>query len=197
MDDSAGAWAKALFAALGSDLERERCALALEAAAAALSREGAAGRFFADPAFAQSGKAALLASLAEGEGGEEPPPSYRRFVELLCAKRRLALLPAIATAFRAALDVEAGIVRARLVSARPLSADLVARLAAAWARMSGAAICAMACDVDAALIGGFVIEGGGMRLDHSIAGRFERLRRHLIRSRAIGAEKRGDCAEES
>lgn len=202
MADSRRAWALALLRAMPEGEARERCAAALEAGASVLGREGAGGAgaraFFLDPSLSRAEKAEALASLfpragAAGAGpaagvvaaaGAEPDPgaaAFRRFAALLVERRRSALLPGIAAAYRALLDAEEGLVRVELVSARPLAPEAAEAIGAAFAAGLGKRRFALQATRDPALLGGFVLKAGSVRLDRSAAGRLERLRRELAR----------------
>lgn len=195
MADSRRAWATALLRALPDEASRERAALALEGAAAALGGGpgGDVEAFFRDPAVPQKAKAGALESLyaasgGPGAGGEEARTVFSRYVALLVEKGRVPLIPAIAETFRAFLDREQGIVRLDVASARDLGEAALGRIAEAWKQSSGAAKVEVHASLDPALLGGFILRTGSVRYDWSTSGRFRRLGRELSRPLAEGRD---------
>jgi F0F1-type ATP synthase delta subunit len=183
---------------------RGRCAAALEAGAAVLGRDGpgraGARAFFKDPALPRAAKAEALAALfpkpaaggagkagAAGSSTDGVPATdpaaaaFGRFAALLVGSGRAALLPEIAAAYRALLDAEEGLVRIELASARPLAPEAAEAIGAAFAAELGKPRFVLEASRDPALLGGFVLKAGSVRLDRSAAGRLERLRRELAR----------------
>lgn len=161
-----------------------------EALASLFPRAGAAGG--ASAAVAAAG--AATAAGATTAAGAEPDPgaaAFRRFAALLVERRRSALLPGIAAAYRALLDEEEGLVRIELVSARPLAPEAAEAIGAAFAAELGKPRFALVASRDPAIIGGFVLKAGSVRLDRSAAGRLERLRRELARPLGRGG-RQGD-----
>jgi F-type H+-transporting ATPase subunit delta len=108
-------------------------------------------------------------------GGEE---LLRNFLLVLADKGRTDALEEIAREFERLLAVEEGIVRAELTTAVELSDDEASRLLEQIEKASGRKIEASR-SVDSSLIGGIVLQIGSYRLDASVRGRLERLRREL------------------
>ncbi|HRY73317.1 MAG TPA: F0F1 ATP synthase subunit delta [Spirochaetia bacterium] len=151
-------------------------------AAGAASLAGAAG----------GASAAVAAADATTAAGAEPDPgaaAFRRFAALLVERRRSALLPGIAAAYRALLDEEEGLVRIELVTARPLAPGAGEAIGAAFAAVLGKRRFALQASRDPAILGGFVLKAGSVRLDRSAAGRLERLRRELARPLGRGGRQ--------
>jgi len=98
----------------------------------------------------------------------------RAMAEILVEENRLQLLPALATALQELVDAEAGLVNARVTSARPLDAAAREQIRAALSRRVNADI-AIEFDVDAELIGGVVARIGDLLLDGSIRTQLEQL----------------------
>ena len=59
--------------------------------------------------------------------------------------------------------------------------DALERIATAWTTYAGAKTTRATVRVDPALIAGYRLRAGSLRIDYSIAGRLERLRRELAR----------------
>ena len=120
----------------------------------------------------QARKAALRDLLADGE------ELLRNFLLVLVDKGRTAQLDEIAREFERLVAEHEGIVSAELTTAIELSDeeanDLLRRIEKSTGRKLEATR-----KVDADLIGGIVLQIGSFRLDASVRGRLERLRREL------------------
>lgn len=96
-------------------------------------------------------------------------------------KRRLPLLKEIVDAAGHMLDERLGVLRVRMVSARPIFEDrrlsLERRISE---RMRGRQV-RLDVDVDASLLGGCVIHLGATSIDGSCRGRLEAIREHITR----------------
>jgi len=120
----------------------------------------------------QARKAALRDLLADGE------ELLRNFLLVLVDKGRTAQLDEIAREFERLVAEHEGIVSAELTTAIELSDeeanDLLRRIEKSTGRKLEATR-----KVDPDLIGGIVLQIGSFRLDASVRGRLERLRREL------------------
>ena len=183
MPDSRRAWAAALFEA-APDVER-RVAYAEALGAISLAMSGSEGRalreFLREPSVARGRKAEVLASTAEPLSGGKPDPLFSRFCALVVAKGRTGLLPAMAVAYRSALDSAQGVSPLEIEAAREIPSATVQRIAAAWRKASGAASVRSSVRVRPELVAGYRLRSGSIRLDYSIAGRVERLTRELAK----------------
>lgn len=183
MPDRRRAWAAALFEAAPDAGRRAAYAAALEAVAAAMSGPGgrALRDYLREPAVPAARKAELLASAAKPRPDGSPDALFGRFCGLLVAKGRASLLPAIAAAYRRELDRAEGVSPLEIEAAREPDPATVERIAAAWAASSGASSVRTSVRVTPALVAGYRLRSGSLRLDYSIAGRAERLARQLAR----------------
>lgn len=118
-------------------------------------------------------RAAALQDLLEG--GDE---LLRNFLLLLADKGRSGQLEEIAREFERLVAEEEGVVRAELTTAVELSDEEAQQLLKQVEQASGRKVEATR-DVDPDLIGGIVLQVGSHRLDASVRGRLERLRREL------------------
>jgi len=136
--------------------------------AAALATEALAA--LDDPRVGKSrAKEALAAALA----GE--PREVVDLLRLLVDRNRLAEAPAIlAEAVRRA-EAAAGVVRVKVVAARPLPADLSARLAAAVGGKAEVIV-----KVDPALIGGATVRVGDRLVDASVKRQLREMHNRMI-----------------
>ena len=166
-------YARALFdAALEEDrLEPVREQLAQVVAAEAEVPE--LRELLRNPQLDPRARAAALKDLLSG--GEE---LLRNFLLVLVDKGRTAQLQEISREFERLVAEHEGIVHAELTTAVELSDDEARDLLRQIEKASGRKVEATR-KVDPALIGGIVLQVGSLRLDASVRGRFERLRREL------------------
>jgi F-type H+-transporting ATPase subunit delta len=118
-------------------------------------------------------RAAALGDLL-GEGDE----LVRNFLLVLVDKGRADRLPEIGEELERLAAEHEGVVHAELTTAVELGDDEAAKLLAEIERASGRKVEATRT-VDPELIGGIVLQVGSHRLDASVRGRLERLRRRL------------------
>ncbi len=100
-------------------------------------------------------------------------------VALLVDRRRVSLLPAIASEYERLLDRQRGIAAALVTSAAPLTADETAAIHARIEAMTGTTV-ALRTVIDPALIGGVTVRIGDRLIDASVRGRLERLRDRVV-----------------
>jgi F-type H+-transporting ATPase subunit delta len=116
--------------------------------------------------------AALKELLADGE------ELLRNFLLVLADKGRAGQLEEIAAEFERLIAEHEGIVHAELITAVELSDAEAHKLLNQIEKASGRKVEASR-KVDSGLIGGIVLQVGSHRLDASVRGRLERLRREL------------------
>jgi ATP synthase F1 delta subunit len=160
-------------------------ASALEALSATIVSELRFREFLTDPSVAKGAKASVLVSALGAEASGPAKGSgaavFERFCALIVDKGRAALLPQIARAYGAMRDSDEGIARLEVEAAREVDPDALGRIAAAWTSYSGSRTTQAKVKVNSALIAGYRLRAGSLRIDYSIAGRLERLRRELAR----------------
>jgi F-type H+-transporting ATPase subunit delta len=110
---------------------------------------------------------------------EEGDELLRNFLLLLADKGRSRQLDEIAREFERLVAEEEGIIHAELTTAIDLSDEEAGQLVKQVEEASGRRIEARR-EVDPSLIGGIVLQVGSHRLDASVRGRLERLRRELV-----------------
>lgn len=147
--------------------------LALLAAAVA-TREVAA--LIGDPALASEVKAHRLAEAMRGELDDRG----RRFVQVLAAYERLALLPEVARQFEARKAAAEAVLEVEVVAATELSEQQRESFRAALARRFEQAV-NLAVKVDEKLLGGAIVRAGDTVIDGSVRGRLVRLTAALQR----------------
>jgi ATP synthase F1 delta subunit len=132
----------------------------------------------ASPMLDSALKGTLLCDLLVGA-----EPLVRNFLRLLAEKERISVFEEIVHEFEAL--VAAGEKRLRVVvtTAKELSEEDASSLVAKIETATGRPVEARR-RVDPSLIGGLVVQAGSLRMDTSIRGRIENLRKELVETRS-------------
>lgn len=109
------------------------------------------------------------------EGASEP---VRGFLGLLAQNGRLGVLPEISGLFEQARAEAENIVRAKVVSASPMTQAEVESLKASLKRRFGREV-EVETSIDESLIGGALIDAGELVIDGSLRGKLQRLQAAL------------------
>jgi F-type H+-transporting ATPase subunit delta len=117
-------------------------------------------------------------SILEGLLGEADE-LVRNFLLVLAQRGRAAELEEVEREFERLVAREEGRIEVELTTAVELSDDEAREIVGQIERASGRSVEATR-KVDPALIGGIVLQAGTLRVDASVRGRFERLRRELV-----------------
>jgi F-type H+-transporting ATPase subunit delta len=192
--DRRRAWARALFLAAPDRESRAAYGDALEGLAAAFEGLPRLRELLAEPASPRADKTAVLFAALAPTVPCASAEVFNRFCSLLVEKGRSTLLPEISRSYSALRDVDEGRERLEIEAARAPDAAAVERIAKAWSAYSGAKSTQTAVRVNPALIAGYRLRAGSLRIDYSVAGRLERLRRELARplGRNAGGTARGE-----
>ena len=169
-----GIYAKALYQAARErgrvDVAREE----LAALASALETLPDLQAFLANPQLDPGAKASVLEEVTTGAD-----PVVRNFVRLVASKGRAGQLRQIAEEFEAIVDREQGRVQVELTTAYALDDKEADAIVAKIEKSSGRTVEATR-SVDPDLIGGMILQAGSLRVDASVRGRLDRLRRELV-----------------
>lgn len=171
---AAAVYARTLLEAAADHKAQEEVSADMRALSETFGKLPAMGRFLANPIRSAEDKAALLAPAAE-----KLSPLSRRFLRLLEAKNRLALLPAIAEEYVVQEERRRNIERAVVYSAAALGADQLERLTRALEARKPGKKYIVTNRVDPSLIAGFRIQEGDTITDASIKNKLELLRHKL------------------
>ena len=101
-------------------------------------------------------------------------PTFRQFLAVLADNRRMTVLPEVAGLFDQLKAEAEHVVKATVTSAQPLDATELEKLRASLRRRFGQEV-EVTTAVDAALIGGAVIDAGDVVIDGSIRTKLARL----------------------
>lgn len=142
---------------------------------AALKPVPGAMDFLANPQVETKAKKDLLKKCFEGE----LLPNVFNFLLLLVDKRRIALLEAIEEDFHRLSNEERGIVVADVTTAGQATAAQKSAIEKKLAAVTGKTV-ELRMHEDERIIGGVVVKIGDRRIDGSVAGRLEALKRELL-----------------
>jgi F-type H+-transporting ATPase subunit delta len=106
----------------------------------------------------------------------------RNFLRLAAEKGRIGAIEEITREFERLVAAEERRLNVELTTAYELSDEEAAQIVGQIEQASGRTVEATR-NVDPSLIGGLVLEAGSLRVDASVRGRLERLRRELVSSR--------------
>jgi len=129
------------------------------------------------PLFPSAERRRALRAVCERLGASD---TLRRFCSFLVDQRRVVELASIRVAFAELADEAAGRMRARVVSASPLSDAQRERLRRALATRTGRQL-ELDVEVDPSLLAGTVARVGGLVFDGSLRTQLEQLRTSLMR----------------
>jgi F-type H+-transporting ATPase subunit delta len=130
--------------------------------------------FLVNPQLDPGAKVGVLEEVTTGAD-----PVVRNFVRLVASKGRAGQLRQIAEEFEAIVDEAQGRLSVELTTAYELEDDEAKAIVARIEQASGRTVEATR-SVDPELIGGMILQAGSFRVDASVRGRLNRLRRELV-----------------
>jgi F-type H+-transporting ATPase subunit delta len=170
-------YAKALFEAAQDAGRVDAVDRDLGAFAEALEGSPDLVAFLGNPQVETAAKIEVMGQLAEG--GDD---YVRNVLRLLAEKGRAAEVAQVYVEFRGFVDRAQGRVAVELTTAHELSDDEARAIVGRIEEASGRTVEASR-SVDPTLIGGMILQAGSLRVDASVRGRLERLRRELATTR--------------
>jgi len=120
-----------------------------------------------------------LAALERFLAASRLQPLNQNFLRLLLRKQRMDILGGIVAEFRALADAQAGIIRAAVTSAAPLTDAVVELIRSRLATRFGKQVI-LSLAVDPELIGGLVVRVGSLSFDGSIRSQFKAMQSQLL-----------------
>ena len=106
-------------------------------------------------------------------------PIIGNFLRLLLDKRRFEILPQINVQYQELADEHAGCARARVITVRPMSPEMEAKVKESLETATGKTVI-LESSIDPNLIGGMVAHVGGKVYDASVRSRLTDLRYQLL-----------------
>ena len=142
--------------------------------AAAMETSPELEAFLVNPQLDPGAKESVLEEVTTGAD-----PVVRNFVRLVASKGRAGQLRAIAEEFEAIVDQEQGRLSVELTTAYELGEGEAKAIVTKIEQASGRTVDATR-SVDPDLIGGMILQAGSLRVDASVRGRIDGLRRELV-----------------
>lgn len=167
-------YARALFEAAQGEKRVDDVGRDLAGFVEALTETPELQAFLANPQVDPSAKADVLAQLTDGAD-----PLVSNALRLLAEKGRSGEITEVYEEFRAFVDRAQGRVAVELTTAHELSDKEARAIVEKIEKASGRTVEATRT-VDPGLIGGMILQAGSLRVDASVRGRLERLRRELV-----------------
>lgn len=133
---------------------------------------------FRNPAIAHANKEKVLENLIERA---KPSRTTANFLRILLRNNRLTELTQINEKFASVLEERSGSVAAKIISARPLSAEEQTELQNNLRKLTGKNV-SLNFDIDQSIIGGVVTKIGSTIYDGSVKTQLENLKEQMIRS---------------
>jgi len=169
-----GIYARALYAAAHDQGRVDVAHEQIAELASALETMPEFEAFLANPQLDPGAKASVLDEVTTGAD-----PVVRNFVRLVASKGRAGQLRQIAEEFAAIVDREQGRLKVELTTAYELDGKEADAIVKQIERSSGRTVEATRF-VDPDLIGGMILQAGSLRVDASVRGRLDGLRRELV-----------------
>jgi len=166
-------YARALFEAAQDEKRVDEVDRDLGAFVEALDASPELRGFLANPQLDPAAKAELLAQLTDGAEA-----LVANTLRLLAEKGRASEIALVYEEFRSFVDRARGRVAVELTTAHELSDDEASAIVEKIEKASGRTVEATRV-VDPNLIGGMILQAGSLRVDASVRGRLDRLRREL------------------
>ena len=142
--------------------------------ATAVANDAQAAALISSPRIAPDQLQTLF--LPKGEGADS---AFAVFIAQLIGNRRIELLPEIAAQFAQLKRESERVLRVRVTTAVPLEATQASSITAALRKRFDREI-EIEPRIDAAVLGGAVINAEGLVIDASVRGRLERLAQNLL-----------------
>lgn len=170
-------YARALYDAASDQGRADAVRGELRSLVAAFDASPELEQFLANPQLDPQAKVEVLEQVTDGA-----EPLLRNAVRLVASKGRAGELRAIAAEYEALADRAEGRVQVELTTAHELSDEEADAIVRRIGEASGRKVEATR-SVEPGLVGGVILQVGSLRVDASVRGRLERLRRDLVRGR--------------
>lgn len=132
-----------------------------------------------NPTLTEEQRKDLLLAATQTNKGHTPTNSTTRFIHLVASRKRSGLMPFIALSFLKRHDKLKGKTNAHLCLAAPIDDHTKQRIQALVAQHANSQNVQLTTSIDSSLEAGFILEYDDYRLDASLRGQLERLRRQF------------------
>jgi F-type H+-transporting ATPase subunit delta len=172
-------YAHAFFEIAAEEKQLERYYNELTQFSSIINQDKALREFLANPVFEQAAKKGVVEKVI---GKLQLSAMTINFLKLLVDKKRIEILPDIATCYRQLMDEALKKVRVNLKTAFPLSKDMQNYISTSLEKATGKQV-EMTVEKDPALLGGIVIGVGDTLYDGSIKNQLNKMRNLLGEAR--------------
>lgn len=148
----------------------------MKTVADAFVRNDSLGKVLSNPFVDNSDKSRLLLAAA----GEHPEDDYRAFVRLLISKKRAPWAREMALCYRDLYRRAHNVAMVKITTATPLPGEEMKRIRAMVTKAFDAVTLEFTQEVNADIIGGFVIDVDSVRMDASLRNELEKIRLTLL-----------------
>ncbi len=171
-------YAKALYKLAVERGNADKVYLEMKTVADSFAANPGLQKILANPFVKRDDKEQLLITAA----GDQVEDDYRSFVKLILDRKRAEYAQLMALAYCDLYRKEHKIARVKIITATKLDDSMLQKLREVVTKAYPGMTLEFSYDVDPELIGGFVIDVDGQRLNASISNEIEQLRLKLLRS---------------
>ncbi|QGY39826.1 F0F1 ATP synthase subunit delta [Pseudodesulfovibrio cashew] len=172
-------YAKALFAigAAKGEADQKTYGEQLIALSDSMTASPEAMGFFRNPSFSAEEKKAVLIQLVDKISVD---PMVKNFCELLADKGRVEMVPAVASDYKAMLDVVSGVISGELITVSELNEERKSAIQSNLEKQAGKKLeLSFATDKD--ILGGIVLKIGDKVMDASLKAQLQILKENIKR----------------
>lgn len=172
-------YAKALYRYAAENKEEARVYAEMRQLDTCFGKVEAFSSSLSSPVLTEEQKNGLLLAAASAGDKTDTSETVARFFRLVIDRKRTELMRFIANSYISIYEKANNRVKGHLVVARPVSEEIVKRLKALVETRTESRV-NLEVDVDSSIGGGFILQYGDNRMDASIHGQLERIRRELM-----------------
>lgn len=170
-------YAKALYRFAGQNKEDAQVYAEMKCLDRNFRKAKALSASLLSPVLSDKQKSELLLAAAS-YAGKDVSESTRRFIHLVTKKKRADITQFMAVSYMALYEREKHLTTGNLIVACPVSENLTSRVKSFVEARTGDDV-RFEVSVDPAIGGGFILKYGDFRMDASLTGQLNRLRREL------------------
>lgn len=184
--DIARRYATAFFELAQEQSQIDQIAKDVDVIAALVSAGGDFAAFIANATLRRDDQVAAMTAIARHL---KLSALTERFLGLLAAKRRLSVLPGIASAVKGLIAEQRGEITAEVTAAQALDQSQIAEISAHLKKVLGKDV-KINLQIDPDIMGGLIIKVGSKLMDSSVRTKLERLHRALRNPNELSAQKK-------
>ncbi len=176
MTEIAKEYAEALFLLACEEGEEKEIMTALEETDTLFRETPELWELFSSPGIPQKERQEAIVTIF----GDRLPTRVLSFLQLLCEKGRIRAFQSCVEEYRSLLRIRESVIRAKVVSAVPLTEDEKRELTRKLEKKSGKTV-TLDCSTDPSLLGGVIVEMEGTVMDGSLRHRLREVKEVMNR----------------